>query len=68
MKTWKVLVEDQFGIVAEHLVDAVFLSSAREIEEEKGFKVITGRWSYKAVEESIREHIREQGMHPNTAN
>lgn len=41
MNTWRVCVEDQFGIVAVHFVDSVFQSSATESEQAKGFKVLS---------------------------
>ena len=40
MRTYRVLVEDKFGVTAIHLVDAVFPSTAQEIEESKGYRVL----------------------------
>lgn len=40
MKLWKVTVEDSYGIIAVHYVEAVFASSAREIESAKGYRVL----------------------------
>lgn len=40
MRWFKVTVENEVGIIAEHYVQAVFASSAREYEEARGLLVL----------------------------
>ena len=39
-RTWKVTVEDTYGIIAQHCVEAHFAETARELEEAKGYNVL----------------------------
>jgi hypothetical protein len=49
MKWFKVTVENEVGIIAEHYVLAHFPSSAREHEEERGLLVLNVEpWSPRA--------------------
>ena len=40
MRTWQVIVQDQYGITAIHYVDAIWPSTAREKEEDRGYHVL----------------------------
>lgn len=40
MRTWQVVVQDKYGITAVHYVDAVWPSTAREIEQARGYHVL----------------------------
>lgn len=40
-RTYRVFVEDYLGLRAEHLVDAYYADTAREIEEARGYTVLS---------------------------
>jgi hypothetical protein len=40
MRYWKVTVEDKFGIIAQHIVEAIWPSDAIQSEVKKGFTVL----------------------------
>jgi hypothetical protein len=40
MKTFRVLVEDKYGLMAVHLVDAYFAETAKASEESLGYRVL----------------------------